>query len=185
MDTAVARSQIALLRGLRAVRSFRPDPVPQQVIDDLLEVARWTGSARNEQPWELVVVHDRATIDALANCEGTAKHLLSAPLAIVQIMAGRDDRNVQEIYDDGRLAERIMLAAAAHGVGSCIGWFKGDGMTEAKTLLGIPQERLVRTALSLGYPDGQDRANRPNVAQPRKPLAEIAYSGRYGEPLGA
>ena len=43
---------IVLLRGLRAVRQFRPDPVPQEVVDSVLEVARWSGSAGNQQPWE-------------------------------------------------------------------------------------------------------------------------------------
>ena len=56
----------------------------------------------------------------------------------------------QETYDEGRLSERIMLAAAAYDVGSCIGWFKGSGRAAAKTILGIPQHRLVRTSSHLG-----------------------------------
>ena len=44
------QGRIAFLRSLRAVRSFRPDHVPQGVFDDVLEVARWSGSASNRQP---------------------------------------------------------------------------------------------------------------------------------------
>src|SRR5919199_808962 len=117
------RSQLALLRGLRAIRQFRPDPIPQAVVDDVLEVARWTGSARNVQPWEFVLVRDRDMLQALAGAEGTAPHLAGAALGIVLVMAGDGKRVVHETFDDGRLSERIMLAAAAHGVGSCIGWF--------------------------------------------------------------
>ena len=44
-----AQDRIAFLRSLRAVRQFRPDPIPEQVVDDLLEVARWSGSSMNQQ----------------------------------------------------------------------------------------------------------------------------------------
>ena len=63
---------IALLRGLRAVRQFRPEAVPQEVIDAILNVARWSGTASNRQHWELVVVQKRETLQALAQCEGYA-----------------------------------------------------------------------------------------------------------------
>lgn len=104
-----AEDRIAFLRRLRAVRRFRPDPVPQAVVDDLLEVARWTGSARNLQPWELVVIRDRERLRALAEVRGYAGHLADASLGIVLVMAG--EREEQETYDEGRLSERIMLAA--------------------------------------------------------------------------
>ena len=50
-DERTASDRIAFLRSLRAVRSFRPDPIPQEVIDDILDVVRWSGSASNLQPW--------------------------------------------------------------------------------------------------------------------------------------
>ncbi len=172
-----AEDRIAFLRRLRAVRRFRPDPVPQEVVDDLLEVARWTGSARNLQPWELVVIRDRETLRALAEVRGYAGHLADAPLGIVLVMAGK--REEQETYDEGRLSERIMLAALAHGVGSSIGWLVGEGRATAKEILHIPPERVVRTAISLGYPDEEVRPRRSS-GQARKPLAEIVYEERYG-----
>jgi len=166
---------------LRAVRQFRPDPVPQGVIDDLLDVARWSGSASNRQPWELIVIRDRGTLAALAAMEGYAGHLAGAPLGIVLAMAGEPDRVVHEAYDEGRLSERIMLAAHAHGVGSCIGWLVGGGPAAAGTLLGIPPERTVRTVLSLGFPDEEARRAQPKRAQARKPLAAIVHEERYSE----
>lgn len=47
------------LRTLRAVRRFSARPIPEDVLLGIIEVARWTGSAKNIQPWELVVVEDR------------------------------------------------------------------------------------------------------------------------------
>ena len=178
MSSTADAALIALLRGLRAVRSFRPDPVPPEVVADVLEVARWSGSARNVQPWELVVVRSPETLQALASVEGYAGHLSGAPLGIVLAMAG--ENAAQETFDEGRLSERIMLAAVAHGVGSSIGWFTGQGRADAKQLLGIPEHRLVRTAISLGYPDADALRPRTGPGQARKPLSEIVHEERYG-----
>lgn len=175
-DARTAADLVSFLRSLRAVRSFRPDPVPQEVVDDVLEVARWSGSASNRQPWELVVIRDRETLGTLSRLDGYAAHLREAPLGILLVMAG--ERAVQETYDEGRLAERIMLAAWAHGVGSSIGWIVGEGRTAAREILGIPEGRTVRTVISLGYPDEWTRRRRASPA--RKPLSEIVCQESYG-----
>jgi nitroreductase len=175
-EVSTAEDRIGFLHSLRAVRSFRPDPVLQEVVDDILEVARWSGSASNRQPWELVVIRERETLGALARLEGYASHLARAPLGIVLVMAG--ERVEQETYDEGRLAERVMLAALAHGVGSSIGWIIGGGRDAAKEILGVPENRTVRTAISLGYPD--EGARRRQTGRARKALAEIVHEERYG-----
>lgn len=70
-----------------------------------------------------------------------------------------------------------MLAARAHGVGSSIGWFVGGGVPAVKELLGVPQERRVRSAVSLGYPREDGSRGRGPV---RKPISEIVHEERYG-----
>src|SRR5215210_3750012 len=177
-DGRNARDRVSFLRTLRAVRSFKSDPVPQEVVDDVLEVARWSGSASNKQPWEMVLIREQDTLRSLASVEGYAGHLAGAPLGLVLIMAG--ERAEQETYDEGRLAERIMLAAHAHGVGSSIGWIVGSGRDAARALLGIPREKVVRTAISLGYPEEGARRSRASYGPARKPLDEIVHEERYG-----
>lgn len=178
-ETAAAR--IAFLRGLRAVRQLRADPLPDVVLHDILEVARWSGSAGNRQPWEFVVVRERAMLSRLATVEGAnAGHLATAAVGIAIVIR----REVPDLdaYDEGRLAERILLAAAAHGVGAAVGHFTGPGDTwaasaEAKRLLGVPEERLLRETISLGYPAEhlQPTANPPG----RKPLELLVHWERY------
>lgn len=177
-EEQAARDRIAFLRSLRAIRTFRPDPVPQEVIDDILNVARWSGSASNSQPWEIILVRERDTLTSLASVDGYAGHLARAPLGIVLVMAGGWAE--QETYDEGRLAERIMLAAHAHGVGSSIGWIVGQGRDAARDLLGIPRHKMVRTVISVGYPDQQARRPRSGRGPARKPLDEILHQERYG-----
>ncbi len=179
MATTNAHDRIAFLRGLRAVRAFRPDPVPQAALDDILDVARWSGSASNRQPWELIIVRDAEDRRKLAAVEGYAQHLAGAPLGIVLVMAGAAGQEEQEIYDEGRLCERIMLAASAHGLGSCIGWLVGGGSDDVMAFLDIPPARRVRTVISIGYPDEAALRARPKREQARKPLSEIVHDGKY------
>ncbi len=178
-DTPAAR--IAFLRSLRAVRQLRPDPLPEAVLHDVLEVARWSGSAGNRQPWEFVVVRDRTMLRRLAAIDGAyAGHLADAAVGIAIVIR----REVPDLdaYDEGRLAERILLAAAAHDVGAAVGHFTGPGDTwaasaAAKQLLGIPDERLLRETISLGYP-AEHVGKTPNPPG-RKPLEQLVHWDRY------
>jgi nitroreductase len=172
--TAEAPAEIAFLRRLRAVRQFLPEPVPEAAIRDIADVVRWSGSASNKQHFEVVVVRDRGTLQAMAAAEGYARHLAGAPLGIVIVMA--NERPEQDTFDEGRLAERIGLAAQAHGLGSSIGWFRGSGVDEVKRRLHIPAGRTVRTALSIGYPT-EEAARRGGR---RRPLSEIVHQERFG-----
>jgi nitroreductase len=159
------------LKSLRAVRQFQPTQVPEDVVNDILEVARWSGSASNQQPSEILVIRDRGTLKRLGSLEGYVKHLAGAPLAVVIVMPGKWEEG--EVYDEGRLSERIMLAALAHGLGACIGWFGDGGSSQAKRLLDVPSGRRLRTAISLGYPAAPPRRGR------RKPLAAMVRQERY------
>ena len=171
---------VGFLKSLRTVRSFEKRPVPEEVLRSVLEVARWSGSARNRQPWEFIVVSKRETLEELASCEGSAAHLAGAAVATVLVMAGDTERVEQETFDEGRLSERISLAAASYGVASSVGWFKGGGRDKAKEILRIPPGRLVRTALSLGYAAKRLAGGSSALPRGRKPLPELVHEERYG-----
>ena len=170
-QTDTARQVTEFLRSLRAVRQYEPTPVPEDVVSDILEVARWSGSASNQQPGEIVVVRDRATLKALARLEGYVGHLAGAPLAMVIVMPGKWEEG--EMFDEGRQSERIMLAGLAHGLGSSIGWFGDNGSNEARRLLNVPHGRRLRTAIALGYPATKPRRGR------RKPPERLVHWERY------
>src|SRR5690606_37978911 len=113
-------SFLAALRQLRQSSRFLDRPIAREDIEELLEVARWTGSAKNTQPWHLVVVTDRETNAALASYGAFTGFLTGVAASIVVAVEG-EGRSVA--YDDGRLQERVMLAAAALGIGSGTAWF--------------------------------------------------------------
>lgn len=173
-----------LLRSLRVVRRFADRSIPDDLVDDILEVARWTGTSKNTQPWHIVVVGDRGTLETLSGLGQFAGHLAGACIALALVMDGPSNA-----FDCGRLAERVMLAAWAHGVGSCIGSIWGaDNERTAKELLGIPQERWLRQVISLGYPADDDATrvrSTPSTARAlpaigRRPLDELVSYERFG-----
>ena len=78
-----------------------------------------------------------------------------------------------DAFVDGRLTERIMLAASAHGLGTAVAWFSDEGSVTAKKLLGIAPERFVRTVIALGYPTPAAQQLRTKTGEARKPLDQV------------
>ena len=179
--TEQAADRIEFLRTLRATRQLRPDPLPEPVLHAILDVARWSGSAGNRQPWEMVVVRERAMLQQLAHIDGAnAGHLANAAAGIAIVI--HPEVADLDAYDEGRFAERILLAAAAQGVGAAVGHFTGPGdswaaSTEAKRLLGIPAELQLRETISLGYP-AEHLERTPNPPG-RKPLEQLVHWDHY------
>jgi nitroreductase len=165
-NTGTAKDFISLLKTLRAVRQFNDKPLAAEAVRDIQDVIRWSGNAGNQQQFEVLWIGDRATLRHLSELKGYAKHLAGAAAgAVVVTWVGGEEINA---FDEGRIAERIMLAAHAYGIGSSIGMFRDEGRGEAAKILGVPAGRTVRTAVSLGYPaPGALRGGR------RKPMDEL------------
>ena len=165
------------LRRVRQIRDYQPEPVPDDVLVDILEVGRWSGSASNRQTSEVVVVRDPGARQVLAS--GGASMAARAGAVLVLVTQGDPERQELEIFDEGRMAERLLLAATARGLGSAIATLKGDGRAAAKQLLGIPAERRVKTVVAVGVADRAAIRARPKNPQPRKPLDQYAHWDRY------
>jgi nitroreductase len=183
-QTGGANEITRFVRSLRAVRRFAEQDLPEDVLLDILDVARWTGSAKNTQPWHLIVVRARKILAELATYGPFAGHLAGARAAIVLVMDNANQR-----FDEGRLAENVMLAAWAHGVGSCIGsLYPDDNARRARALLGVPDGRWLHTAISLGYPADEqalrlsaDRAGLTEVPIGRAELADLVSWEQFGQ----
>ena len=169
--------QVEFLRRLRTVRDFTSQPVPEEVLRDVLEVGRWTGTANNKQPAEIVVVRDQAAREKLT--QYGANTASKAAAALVIVMSGETEREELDVFDEGRIAERLCLAAAAHGLGSGVTWLKGEGPEHAKEFLGIPKEKRVRTVVCVGHRDEAAIKAKPRHPQPRRELGDVARWERY------
>ncbi len=186
----------------RAYRALRPDPVPEPIIEKILEAGTHAPSAGNCQPWRFVVVQDeevRRQIGegAQAAWEGFARDLSgdkSTPMfkavdrwatgglaeaPVIIVLCG--DTSVLPFDQMGSsifpAAQNILLAAAALGLGSLMSnlpLFAPDG-TLAKTL-GLPEHVVPLATLPIGYPE--KKLGRPR----RKPIGEVANRDRFGAP---
>ena len=174
-----ARTITAELSKVRQVRQYRPDPVPDDVVAELLEIARWTGSSRNSQPWHFIVVTDREQLRRIDEIRPPIRWVAGAPLAIAIVLDGVNQ--LTETYDEGRVTERLLIGARLLGLGGGTAWF-GDAaqQQQGKAILGIPDERTAHSVVALGYPS-TTKVPRPGpVEAGRKPLAEIVSYGRWG-----
>ena len=164
---------------VRQIRQYHPEPVPDELVHELLEVARWSGSSRNTQPWHFIVITDKEQLKKVSDVRTTINWVAGAPLAIAIVLDGKNPIN--ETFDEGRVTERLMIAARLLGLGSGTAWF-GDAsqQAEAKAALGIPDEKLARSVVAIGYPV-TSKDHRPNPSQGgRHPLSEIVSYDRYG-----
>ena len=156
-----------LILSLRAVRHFSAEAVPEAVLERVLQAARWTGSAKNTQPWQFVVVRDPKTLKQLSTFGGYASHLAGAALGIVVATPPG-----YALFDAGRVTQSMMLAAWSDGVGSCIASLQDEA--QARTLLGIPDAFQAHTAISFGYP----LADAPRTIEGQPYEAVLASIGR-------
>ena len=160
------------MRRLRAVREYTPEEVSQATLEEILDVGRWSATGGNRQPHEVVVVRDHGVKQKFA--EWGAKP--AGPAAVALLIVTASDASA---FDEGRVAERLALAAKACGLGSCIATLKNEGPDAAKELLGIPAERRARTLVTIGHTDVEARRALPKAAQARKPMSEFAHWDRY------
>jgi nitroreductase len=159
------------LRRTRQIRRFTDEPVAEADIQAILEVCRWTGSSMNTQPWRFIVIRDRVVRTRIAEISKYARHVGKAPVAIAIQMPGDDAET--DAYDEGRVAERILIAAGAMDLGAGIGWAEGPEWPEIRELLGVTPPAFVRTIVSVGHPTEEARKRRTGPGTGRRPLEEF------------
>ncbi|HMA38390.1 MAG TPA: nitroreductase family protein [Chloroflexia bacterium] len=134
----------SLIQTQRAVREFTAAPVSEEHIRAILNAGRRAQSSKNSQPWQFIVIRDRATLQQLATCGQYAGHLAGAAFAIALVSAA------EATFDLGQAAAYMQLAAWELGIGSCIAaMWEPD---KARAILGIPAGHHFDLAISFGYP---------------------------------
>ena len=152
------------VRTKRAVRKFSDQPVPDDVIRQILDAGRRSQSSKNTQPWQFIAIRDRERLVALSKCGIYASHLAGAAFAVVLVGTEHSDWNS---FDLGQASSYFQLAAWDLGVGSVIATLHHED--EARKLLGIPADTGLFLALSFGYPAADWTPNKGG----RRPLDEV------------
>lgn len=168
------------LRRTRQVREFTDEPVDRAALDALADVARWTGSSKNTQPWRFIVVTDEAVIRRIADIGlPQTRSLRTATAAIAIVLPAEEGREVGHAYDDGRVAERILIGAGLLDLGAGIAWVRSVVRSQVGALFGLPPDRYIRTIVAIGHPTDAARAPKSAPGAARLPRQETVYEERW------
>jgi nitroreductase len=167
-----------------SVRTYRSDPVPEELVERCLEAARLAPSWRNRQCWRFVVVRDAQLIAQLAAQRVYGypinSWLHSAPVVIVACaepeLSGRHGDLPYWAVDTAIALEHLVLAATALGLGTC--WIGGFDEESVRRLIMAPSHVRIVAYTPLGYPAEHEAFMGRAVkviarSHSRKPLAEI------------
>jgi nitroreductase len=153
-----------------SVREYGDRPVEKDKLKKIADAGHLAATARNEQPWEFVIVTDRDRIKELAGITDHGKFMSGAAASIAVFC-----KDTKYYLEDGCAAtENMLLAAAALGVASC--WIAGDkkeyGVKIAKAL-GVPEGMKLISIISLGY------AKITPVPHQKRPLEDILHWEKF------
>jgi len=155
------------IRRRRSVRQFTGEGVPREDLETIVDAGRLAATGSNRQPWDFVVVTERATIEQLK----VASPWMEQAGAIIAVVMDPSSR--WWVEDGAAAVENILIASTALGYGSC--WLEGYTLPREdafKELLGVPAEKRLLTLIPIGVP----------VAWPtreKKSLAEVLHWERY------
>lgn len=183
-----------LLRARRSSRLYDPErPVGPDLIESLLEAARWAPSSGNGQPWHYLVFDDRVSEarQIARGClnEDNQAWASAAPVliaAVSQDLRANGRPNAKAQHDLGLANMCLLLQATALGL-NCrpMGGFDAAKLRE---LFRLPEGHTPTAVIAVGFPGLPDQASevllvQEAAARERKPVAELAYLGDWGQPL--
>jgi nitroreductase len=155
------------IRRRRSVRRYTGDSIPREDLEKIVDAGRLAASGNNRQPWDFIVVTDRAMIDTLKVAAGW----MDKAGAIIAVVL---DPSSRWWLEDGSAAvENMLIASTALGYGSC--WLEGYTLPreeEFKALLAVPEGKRLLTLVPLGVP-----AEWPTVE--KKSLEEVIHWEKY------
>ncbi|MCX8044315.1 MAG: nitroreductase family protein [Desulfobacterota bacterium] len=173
--------------GRRSIRSYRPDPVPEDVLLYILEAARWAPSWANTQCWEFIIVRDAAIKNRLAQTlpEKNPARSACTQAPIIIVACGRKglagffknqpvtDKGDWLMFDVALALQNLTLAAYEKGLGTVhVGFFDSR---QVEAILQVPPDITVVELMPVGYPEGYPHQTA------RKPIMSYVFYETYGQ----
>ena len=144
---------IELIKVRRSIREYQDKPIAKEILEKIVDAARFAPTARGVEPWEFIVIIKPDTLKELAGLADNGRFILQAKACIAVFC-----KDTKYYLEDGCAAtENILLAAASLGIGSC--WVAGDKKPYCPSvakLLGVGDTLKLVSLISLGYPKTQN-----------------------------
>jgi len=169
------------IRNRCAVRQFKSDLVPDDILKKILEAARWAPSPFNTQPWEFIIIKDKETLKAISKYARYAGYLEAAPMAIAVVVAPVSGKfswleNIGETKFAAAMAvQNMMLAAWALGIGTCWVSIEREKVGE---ILKVPKTHTVLAVVPIGYPEAPPPRHDESF---RKKLVDMVFYETHGK----
>jgi len=197
---AVTRTPIHdLLASRWSRRAFSDDPVSSDTVLSLMEAARWSPSANNEQPWRFIIAtrDDPAAHAKLLQGINAGNQRWAANAWVLLVAIARDHHDVdgQPInrfaqYDTGQAVHSLIVQATADGLNvRQMGGILPDRIRE---IYAVPDGYTIMTGIAIGYPGDPEQLvaplnEREYLPRTRRPLATVFFEDRFGQshPLAA
>jgi nitroreductase len=163
------KNAIETMRLRRSIRTYTTQPVERRVMEEIVDCARLAPTAMNDQPWDFVVLTKKEDLERIPPMLGHAEYVANAAFAV--LVLGRGTQYVVE--DCSAATENLLLAAEAHGIGSC--WVAGTQQTYGPVVakaFGAPEDRQLIAIVSFGYP-----AEEPVME--KRALADVLHWDRF------
>lgn len=163
---------LEFLLSRRSIRKYRDEEVSEELLLELLDVARWAPSGGNRQPWEFILIRNSKVIRELSKCSTGAKPLENAKAAVAVVVDSRISPRTY-LLDGANATLYILLAAHALNLGGV--WINALENVEMKKILRIPDDKVLVSIVALGWPSEEPKP------KPRKSLEELLHVDYYGE----
>lgn len=139
---------IECLKKRRSIRSYKEKEIPKEVLKEIIDCARLAPTARNEQPWEFIVITEKGTLKKMGDMAPNGSFIKDS-VACIAVFC----KDAKYYLEDGSaVTTYILLAAHALGIGSC--WVAGDKKPycgRVVDLLNVPEGYKLVSLVSLGY----------------------------------
>lgn len=161
-------AMLETIRTRRSIRKFRPDPVPHELIEKVLDAGRWAPSGQNNQPWRFAIITSRTTIAKISKLTHYSKVVMASQALIpVFLDIEKSYHREKDIQAIGACLQNMLLEAHSLGLGAV--WLgeiiKSD--RPLRELFGLSGSLELMAVIALGYPDEQPRPSK------RKEIKEL------------
>ena len=157
------------LRSRRSVRRYEDRPVEKALLETVVDCGRLAATARNEQPWEFIVVSEEKTRQAIAEYTSYGKFIAQSPVCIAVFCKPAD----YYLEDGAAATQNILVAAHALGLATC--WVAGARKPYAddiRDLLGAPEGYKLISLVALGYSED-------SPSPTKRPLEDVLHWDHY------
>jgi len=160
------------IKNRRSVRSYKPDLIPEESLEKVLEAVRLAPSAHNDQDYKFIVIKDSDTKKQLAEAARSQSFIAEAPVVIVAVALNPERIMSCEVpayaINLAIAIDHMTLQACEEDLGTC--WIGAFSQKEVKNVLNIPEQYKVVSLLPLGYP-----ADSPKTKTRKNPEEIICY----------